>query len=205
MRSRWPVVVVAALCAACATPKGASVEDKRRFVDEQTARTLEQFYEARPQLRQQIASAGGYAVFSTVQVKVLLLGSGHGYGVARRGAERTYMRMAQLGAGPGLGATDMRVLFVFHDAASFRHFVDRGYEFAGKAEAAATSGGAGLAVGASGAAASSGVGMEAGGKVGDTMAASKGIGMDVYRLTQAGLALQAQVAGTKYWKDGGLN
>ena len=30
-------------------------------------------------------------------------------------------------------------------------------------------------------------------------------GMDVYRLTKLGAALEATVNGTKYWKDGELN
>ena len=46
---------------------------------------------------------------------------------------------------------------------------------------------------------------DAGGKLGDSMATSTGAGMEIYRLTQAGVSLQAQVAGTKYWKDGTLN
>ena len=201
------VVLIAAVCmAGCATPKGSSPAEKRQFVDGQTAKTLEAFYEARPQLRSKLASAGGYAVFSTVNVKFLLLGTGHGYGRARRAdGAPTYMRMAQLGAGPGLGMTDVRLLFVFADRAAFQRFVDMGIEFSGRAEAAATSGGAGVAVGASGAAGGGGVSADAGGKLGESMAASTGAGMEIYRLTQAGVTLQAQVAGTKYWKDGKLN
>jgi len=68
----WAVVVAAAIVlSGCATPKGSSPAEKRRFVDEQTAKTLESFYEARPQLRSKLASAGGYAVFTTVNVKAI--------------------------------------------------------------------------------------------------------------------------------------
>ena len=56
---------------------------------------------------------------------------------------RTYMRMAQVGAGPGLGAADIRLLFVFSDREAYRRFVETGIEFSGKAEAVATSGGTG--------------------------------------------------------------
>ena len=63
------------------------------------------------------------------------------------------------------------------------HFVTSGWNFGGQADAAAKAGDKGGAVGAEG-------------NVG---------AMTIYQLMKNGLALQATVQGTKYWKDDELN
>lgn len=67
---------------ACATPRGGSKDEKRSFVVEKTTQTLESFYAARPELRKRVEASAGYAVFTNLNVKLLLLGGGHGYGLA---------------------------------------------------------------------------------------------------------------------------
>ena len=63
-------------------------------------------------------------------------------------------------------------------------FVEKGWDFSGQADAAAKSDQKGGTIGASG---------------------SVLPGMEVYQLTKNGIALQATVQGTKYWKDPELN
>jgi len=62
-------------------------------------------------------------------------------------------------------------------------FIESGWEFGGRADAAAKASDKGAAVG--------------GEVLGDNIT--------IYQITESGLALQATVKGTKYWKDGTLN
>jgi hypothetical protein len=206
-------IVVAALLGACATPKGASISEKRAYVKQMRDEALADFYRHDPALRQRVRSAPGYAVFSDISVGVLLLGTGHGYGLAHdnRSGRDTYMRMAELGVGLGIGARDFRALYVFQDAATFAAFVEKGWEFGAEADAAAIAGGdKGVAmdtsghVGAGGVAAGGSTSVGGGG-TSERAAGSVGSGIEIYQLTENGLALRAGVEGTKYWKDGELN
>jgi len=74
---------------------------------EQTRQTLESFYAARPELRKPVEASAGYTVFTNVNVKVLLLGGGHGYGLAvnQTTRQKTYMQMGQIGAMPPGGGS----------------------------------------------------------------------------------------------------
>ena len=81
------------------------------------------------------------------------------------------------------GQHPFRAVFVFHDRATLKKFIDSGWEFGGHADAAAKTGNKGGAVG------------------GECLID----GITVYQLTKNGLALQATVKGTKYWKDDELN
>ena len=93
------------------------------------------------------------------------------------------MKMGEVGIGLGLGVKDFRAVFVFHDAKTLERFVEHGWAFGGQADAAAKAGDKGAAV--------------AGEAVIDNIT--------IYQLTESGLALQATVKGTKYWKDDSLN
>jgi lipid-binding SYLF domain-containing protein len=149
-------------------------------------KTLAKLYAQKPEAKAKIKSAAGYAVFSNVGTYILLVSAGQGYGVVVDNAtgKKTYMKMAQVGAGVGLGVKDFRAVFIFRNEGVMSHFVDKGWEFGGQADAAAKSGEKGAAVS------------------GETYVES---GIEIYQLTEAGVALQATVAGTKYWKDGALN
>jgi lipid-binding SYLF domain-containing protein len=95
----------------------------------------------------------------------------------------TYMKMGEVGIGLGLGVKDFRAVFVFHDHWTMKRFLRSGWEFGGHADAAAKAGDKGAAVG------------------GEVLID----GITVYQLTESGLALQATVKGTKYWKDDELS
>ena len=75
-------------------------------------------------------------------------------------------------------------MFVFTDKAPMDKFINSGWAFGGEADAAAKSG-------------------DKGGEA--SAAATVAPGIEVYQITKTGLALQATVAGTKYWKDDELN
>jgi len=93
------------------------------------------------------------------------------------------MRMAEVGMGFGLGVKDFRSIFIFHDKKTMNEFIESGWEFGAQADAAAKTSDKGAAIGA------------------EIMID----GITIYQLTKAGLALQATVKGTKFWKNDKLN
>ncbi len=198
---------------ACATPRGATVPDRRASVREMREDTLTAFFAAEPSLRERLREARAYAVFSNRDLQVFFLGAGQGYGLAhdKVSGRDTFMRMAQLETGFGLGIADFRVLFLFFDDVSFGTFVEKGWRFGVSGEASAIAGGdTGATAGARGELTGGAVTAGGAGKVGrgygaTGVAASVGQGVEVYQLTENGLALRATLAGTRYWKDGELN
>lgn len=67
--------------------------------------TLSKLYSLHPEARADIQHADGYAVFASNSSKILLFGFGSGYGVVKdiRSGKDIYMKMAQGGAGVGMG------------------------------------------------------------------------------------------------------
>ncbi|WP_066963706.1 hypothetical protein [Microbulbifer sp. Q7] len=171
------------LLAACAAP-GQTRDEQRQHIQQTEREVLDALYRLKPDLRGDVAKAPGYAVFSNVNVNLLLASASTGYGVAVSGSgERTYMKMGEVGVGLGFGVKDFRALFVFDSPAVMNRFVEHGWSFGGHADAAAKAQDKGVAVG------------------GEVVAD----GMRVYQLTESGIALQATLKGTKYWKDSALN
>lgn len=162
-----------------------SLDDKKEKTRRMRDAVLADLYKEKPELKNRIKKAEGYAVFSNVGVNLVIasFAGGHGVVLDKRGNE-TFMKMGSAGLGIGLGVKDFRGVFIFHDAAKLRQFIDKGWDFSGQADAAAKSDdkGAQLAVA---------------GNVID--------GVELYQLTKNGLALQATLQGTKYWKDRDLN
>lgn len=162
-----------------------SLEDKKTKTRRMRDSVLADLYKEKPELKNRIKKAEGYAVFSNVGVNLVLASFAGGSGVVvdRKGNE-TFMKMGSAGLGIGLGVKDFRGVFIFHDKDKLRKFIDTGWDFSGQADAAAKSDdkGAQLAVA---------------GNVID--------GVELYQLTKNGLALQATLQGTKYWKDRDLN
>ena len=93
------------------------------------------------------------------------------------------MKMGEVGVGLGAGVKDFRIVMVFHDKEALDQFVNNGWTAGAQADAAAKSTDKGGAVG------------------GETSIRN----VSIYQLTQSGLALQATVKGTKFWKDKSLN
>ena len=179
------VLLFAIFVIGCATTKGTTPKDKRQAILDMKKETLLDLYKVEPQAKSQIAKAPGYAVFSDANVNVIFASFGGGYGVVKNSntGKNTYMKMGELGLGLGLGAKDFRAIFIFHDEITMNHFINSGWEFGGHADAAAKASDKGAAVG------------------GEVLLDN----ITIYQLIESGLALQATVKGTKYWKDDALN
>jgi len=183
--SPWALALgLALLAGACAS--GNTVSEKRASVQQMRAETLAKLYRHEPGSREQIRRAAGYAVFSNVGVNLVLLSAGGGHGVVRDNAtgRDTYINMGSAGVGIGLGVKDFRGVFVFTDRKVMQWFVEQGWDGSAQADAAAKAGRKG--------------GAWAG-------AVDVAPGIKLYQITENGLALQATIQGTKYWKDGELN
>jgi lipid-binding SYLF domain-containing protein len=158
---------------------------KQAEVKAKAAATLEDFYKAEPKLKDAVAKAPGYAVFTTYGISFLIGGAG-GKGIAHDNKTKkdTFMEIGQASAGVQIGASDTRYLFVFKDAKSMADFIEKGWD--------ASAGAAiGAGTGKESATAGAGAGTFTGGRM--------------YVLTKAGLQMGAAVAGTKAWKDNDLN
>jgi lipid-binding SYLF domain-containing protein len=184
---RRSFIAIAAPCvfgfaAGCAGPEGGTPADKRRAVQQMRSDTLAKLYRVRPKARADIQRAAGYAVFSNVDVNVLLVAVGNGFGVAHdnKTGRDVYMKMASGGVGPGIGVKDFRAVFVFTTRKALNDFVANGWTADADADAAAKLDKRGGAVGG---------------------AADIAPGVKLYQLTENGLALQATIGGTKYWRD----
>jgi lipid-binding SYLF domain-containing protein len=200
-------------------PSGDSVEEKQAAVRRERDKILAELASTKPELQERLRQAAGYATFNQKDVNLFLLASGHGYGVLvdnKTGAE-VFMRVASLGGGVGMGVRDLRVLFLFKDRNVMEQFVQSGWQFGGKADAAAKYKDSGAAAEqnvranvdfregtvATGASADARAGTQQNDKAGVSLAAGGPI--EIYQFTQSGVSLQATVAGTKYWKDSKLN
>lgn len=172
------------LATGCVAP-GQTGIDKRDYIDRTEREVRAELYQRIPDFSEDLAEAPGYAVFSNINVSVLLASASVGYGVAvdNDTGERTYMRMGGLGLGLGLGVKDFRALLLFDSPEVMQRFVNRGWSFGGQADAAAKAQDKGAAV-------STEVALD---------------GMRVYQLTESGIVLQATLKGTKFWKDSELN
>ena len=200
-------------------PKGDSGAEKKAGIRKQRDEMLAELYSSKPEMTKVVKKAAGYATFSQVNVNLLLLATANGYGmvVDNKTRKETFMRMGSLGGGVGAGVKDVRVVFVFHDAKVMKQFVEEGWQFGGQADASAkykdtgvsaeqnVKGGVSLAEGTVAAASSTSVaaGMEKK-DAGGASVATRG-GMEIYQFTKSGVALQATIGGTKYWKDSKLN
>lgn len=176
--------LIALWLSGCAAP-GQTRDDQRQYIDRTERQVLNELYAQKPDLRGDLARAPGYAVFSNVNVNLLFASASTGYGVAinNRTHERTYMKMGELGVGLGLGVKDFRALFLFDSPEVMQRFIDKGWSFGGQADAAAKA-------------------QDKGAAFGKEVVAD---GMRVYQLTESGIALQATLKGTKFWKDPELN
>ena len=190
MRNRFLAVLTllafTGFLVSCATPKGVTKQEQRDSVVKMKDETLAKLYAQKPETKGMIKKAAGYGVFSNIGTYLFLVASGSGYGVVvdNSTGQKTYMKMRSVGFGLGMGIKDLRAIFIFKNKKVLNEFVEKGWEFGGQADAAAKSGDKGGAVG------------------GEAYIEGDII---IYQLTEAGVALQATVAGTKYWKDKNLN
>ena len=148
--------------------------------------TLNRLYSLEPKAKGAISKAGGYAVFSNFGMKIFVLGSGSGEGIAINNGtkEQTFMKMLELQTGLGFGIKKFRVVWVFEHQKDLTDFINSGWELGGQTSVAAKSGDTGLAFAG---------------------AMSVKPGVWIYQLTDTGLAAELTAKGTKYYKDEDLN
>ena len=148
--------------------------------------TLAQLYKLHPSSKAAINKAYGYAVFDNFGTNLGVLSTASGKGIAfdNTSKKELFMRMYSGGVGIGLGVKDYRLVFVFQTKKAFDSFVTSGWEGSAQADAAAKAG-------------------KDGGAVSGATAVSDGVW--VYQYTKNGLAAQATLQGTKYWKYDDLN
>ena len=163
-----------------------SAAERRAEINKRRSETLAKLYQVHPAAKGKIGSAYGYAVFTNLGVNLVIMSVAGGSGVAHdnKTGRDTYMKMLSGGVGLGLGVKDFRGIFVFKTQKAFRDFVEDGWEAGGHADAIAKSGKDGGAI---------------------EGAISVAPGTELYQLTENGLALEATIQGTKYFKDDDLN
>lgn len=170
------------------TKKEVKEENKLERVNRITTNneTLQLLYKYAPEAKNMILNYYGYATFTNIGINLVLLSAEGGKGMAHnnRTGINTYMNMASGGLGLGLGVKDFRAVFLFEDKKTYDTFVRSGWEANAQADAAAKYEETGGAINAA-----------------ETVAP----GIRLYKMTQNGLALQATIQGTKYWKDEELN
>lgn len=164
----------------------ASKDEKRQKIREMRSEVLAQLYQEKPSTKKEIKKAAGYAVFSNIGVNLFLVSAGGGSGIVHNNdsGKETFMKMGSAGVGIGLGVKDFRGVFIFHTERALNQFVETGWDFSGQADVAVKSDEKGAE---------------------ENVAGTVVNGVSLYQMTKTGLALQATLQGTKYWKDSKLN
>jgi lipid-binding SYLF domain-containing protein len=156
-------------------------EAKRMKIDETAKETLDVLLAKSPKAEMLLHHAYGWAVFDNLKLALGFSGGGgNGVAVVKDTGERTYMQMGTAGIGLGLGVNSYQVVFLFQDEQTFRTFVDNGWQADATASAVA-------------------------GEAGAEAKTDFTNGLAIYQLTDKGLMLHADIAGTKYWKNEKLN
>ena len=161
--------------------KSTKKEGKRQKIDAMAKESLDTLFSEAEKSKTLYDQAYGYAVFDNLKISLGVTGGG-GVGVAvnKSSGARTYMKMGTGGLNIGLGGQKYQVIFLFQDAKSCNSFVEKGWKAEGSANAVA-------------------------GTAGANAQANFTNGMAFYHLTEGGLMLQADISGTKYWKNKKLN
>lgn len=185
IQTRVLVVLLTSLLLGACMSSGGSVAQRRQSVQNMRDQVLNELYQEKPDVRAQIQSAPGYAVFSNANVNIIFASIGGGYGILhdRSTGRDTYLKMGELGVGLGIGAKDFRAVLVFHTRDAVQRFQDYGMSVGAGADAAAVT-------------------SDQGGAVGGELNFDN---ITVYQMTESGLALQATLKGTRYWPDPALN
>jgi lipid-binding SYLF domain-containing protein len=181
----FSLLILSVVLAGCSPGKELTTPEKKDAINTMADETMQRLYTEKASTKDEVAKASGYAAFSNANVNIIFASAGGGYGVVvdNKTGKKTYMKMGSGGVGLGLGAKDLRQVIILSTPQTMNKFISSGWVFGGHADAAAKAGDKG--------------GEKSGeGAIGD---------VKVYSLTESGLALQATVAGTKYWKDDELN
>ena len=161
--------------------KSMKQDSKAAKIDETAEEALLTLFAENPKTRELYLRSYGWAVFDNMKLAFGVSGGGgNGVAVAREIGEATYMKMGTVGVGIGIGIKKYQVVFFMQDSQTFDQFVDKGWQ------------------------ADAGAGAVAG-KAGVEVMTDFVNGLAVYQLTDKGLMANADIAGTKYWKNKKLN
>jgi len=156
-------------------------EAKRSAIDGMASEALTELMADSDHAKTLYDEAVAFAVFDNFKFTFLLSGGG-GVGVAvdKASGKRTYMKMGSGGVGLGLGGQSYQIVLLFEEMERFEKFVNKGWQADAAANAAA-------------------------GTSGKNLPTTFSDGMAVFQLTNKGLVAQADISGTKYWKNKKLN
>lgn len=156
-------------------------QKNREEINAMAKETLETLFAKNSDAKELAGKAYGYAVFDNIKISLGITGGGgRGVAVVKEFDKRTYMKMGTVGLNLGLGGQKYQIVFLFQTKSRFDEFVEEGWEADASANAVA-------------------------GDRGVNAEVTFRNGMAFYQLTQAGLMLQADISGTKYWKNKKLN
>jgi lipid-binding SYLF domain-containing protein len=164
-------------------PKWKSLERdaKRAKIDDMAQQALEGLFARSVKAESLFQKAYGWAVFDNLKLAMIISGGGgNGVAVDKGTGDRTYMKMGTAGIGFGIGGQTYQVIMFFQDKGTFVNFVENGWQAdAGVTAAAGTEG----------------------------VNPSTGFvnGLAIFKVTGTGLMANADIAGTKYWKNKKLN
>lgn len=167
-------------------PSKSQVNKQQSAILDANQKILKKLYKAEPNAKKLVENSYGYATFSDFGMKIFVAGGGSGKGVVitKNPPSKTYMNMAEVQAGLGIGIKSFQVVFVFENEKVLNDFISKGWAFGGQATAAAKYGKNGAAY---------------------QGAVSVADGVWMYQLTDKGLAAEITLKGTKYYKNSELN
>jgi lipid-binding SYLF domain-containing protein len=141
----------------------------------------EQLLKENPKAKELYDKAYGWAAFDNLKLGFFFSGGGgKGVAVEKKTGKRTYMGMGSAGFGLSFGGKKYEVVFLFQDSVTYNNFVNKGWEATADASAAA-------------------------GKQGAGAQTNFVNGLAIYQLDAKGLMANADISGTKYFKDDDLN
>jgi lipid-binding SYLF domain-containing protein len=191
MRTWMTAAAIALVGAVVFAPSAEAIDAKKKAeaqaaIRKESQATLNKLYKAQPGANAAIQKAAGYAAFDNFGMNLFVISTASGKGIVvdRATKKETFMKMISGGVGLGLGAKDFRVVFVFEKKAGMDNFIKAGWDADAHAEAMAKSG-------------------QKGGAYEGAISVAPGVW--VYQLTETGVALQATLQGTKYYKNDDLN
>lgn len=198
------VALLALLLAACSLPttpsstSGAAqgsaaplppeeAEKRRSEIMAMRDKTLSELFAEKPQARDELQKAAGYAVFDSSQLNVVLLIGARGRGVLIDNATQTptYMVATRAGTGPGLGYKSFRQVMIFKNKAVMDQFRTVGADVTASADATVK------------------LGPSAGTSA--DLSTSFNPAITMYDITDHGVLVQANWGGAAYLPDAQLN
>lgn len=181
------LLLVVAVIYGCARAQGYSPAQKRKYTQDMKSDSLSELYSKKPETRNLVKNAAGYAVFSNINTQLLWFGAGNGYGVVidNKTGKNTYMSMGEAGVGIGFGLKDFREVIIFNSRSKLNNFITSGWNV-GTVQASAEA-----KYNEDGASAAGEANLDA-----DVV---------VYQMTKKGISLRINIGAAKYWKNKELN